>query len=64
MSIKVTPVRRSVRPNVYITTNTDALIGSSNDTPKRLMLIGMAMVEVARWSDIRNKHSGTSKTSF
>lgn len=42
MSIKVTPVRRSVRPNVYITTNTDALIGSSNDTPKRLMLIGMA----------------------
>ena len=42
MSIKVSPVSSSVRPNVTIAANSNALVGSADSTDKQLMLIGMA----------------------
>lgn len=42
MSIKTSPARSSIRPNVSVTTNTNGLNSSANNTDKQLMLVGMA----------------------
>lgn len=42
MAITLYPNSKSVRPSVNITTDTDNLVGSSTETAKQLMLVGMA----------------------
>lgn len=42
MAVKSYPARASVRPSVIIKTNTDNMVGSTSESEKRLMLVGMA----------------------
>lgn len=42
MAIRVYPSKKTVRPSVNIQTNSDNLVGTTSNTNKQLMLIGMA----------------------
>lgn len=42
MATNLYPIQKSIRPSVNVETNTDNMNGSSSETDKQLMLIGMA----------------------